>query len=115
MVKEFHEKCQVGIKHDPQLIKRETSLSRYKMMQEEVEEYLQGVEKEDLSNVAKELCDILYTTYGTILEHGLQDKMEDIFAEVHRSNMIKEFGLEKAKKGESYSKADISKFLLAND
>ena len=79
-------------------------------MKDEVEEYLQGVEKKDLENIAKELSDILYAVYGTILEHGLQDKIEAIFEEVHRSNMSKDYNEYKMVKGSNYFKADLHKF-----
>jgi predicted HAD superfamily Cof-like phosphohydrolase len=67
MVKDFHVECQINTESDPKLIETETALNRYKMMREEVEEYLEGTQNEDLPNIAKELCDILYTTYGTII------------------------------------------------
>lgn len=76
-----------------------------------MEEYLKGVESGDLENIAKELADILYTVYGTILEHGLQDKMEAIFEEVHRSNMSKDYGEYKMVKGPGYSEADIKRII----
>jgi predicted HAD superfamily Cof-like phosphohydrolase len=79
-------------------------------MKEEVEEYLQEIQKNSLADVAKELADILYTVYGTILEHGLQDKMPDVFEEVHRSNMSKDYAEYKMVKGKDYFKADIKKF-----
>lgn len=65
-----------------------------------------------MENIAKELADILYTVYGTIIEHGLQDKIEEIFEEVHHSNMSKEIkeGQEKLYKGENYREANIRQF-----
>lgn len=111
-VLEFHKKFKVGIGEKPRLIDSETSLNRYKFMREEVEEYLEGVGKNDLPNIAKELCDILYTTYGTIIEHGLQDKIEEIFDEVHRSNMSKDYSSGKMKKGERYKEANIEHFFI---
>jgi predicted HAD superfamily Cof-like phosphohydrolase len=110
MLREFHEKYQVEISERPTLLNKENSLKRYKFMREEVEEYLEGVEAGDLPNVAKELCDILYTTYGTIVAHGLQDKIESIFAEVHQSNMTKESHPYKIKKGRDYQEPNIDKY-----
>lgn len=111
MVAEFHQKFKVPIANTPNLIPKERSNLRYKMTNEEVEEYKEGVEKNDLENIAKELTDILYATYGTILEHGLQDRMEEIFAEVHRSNMTKEYSPYKMQKGINFSKAELGRFL----
>ena len=80
-------------------------------MKEELEEYLEGTKKADIENIAKELADLLYALYGTILEHGLQDKMGEIFMEVHRSNMSKDYSEYKMIKGQNYFKADIHKIL----
>ena len=76
---------------------------------------------EDLNQVAKELCDLLYVTIGTIVTYGLQDKIEKCFEEVHRSNMSKlgkdgkpvyrEDG--KLLKGDNYSLANIKPILDA--
>lgn len=81
------------------------------MMREEVEEYLEGVNNNDLPNIAKELADILYCVYGTIIEHGLQDVMTEVFAKVHRSNMSKDYHEYKMVKGDSYFKANVEKCL----
>jgi len=111
LVKEFHEKFQVPVLNEPSLIPEDRSNFRYELMNEEVGEYLEGTEKGDLENIAKELCDILYAVYGTILEHGLQDKIEDIFEEVHNSHMSKDYHQFKMVKGESYFKPDVAQYL----
>lgn len=110
MVKEFHNKFNMLVSEKPSLIPKDRSDNRFNLMKEEVEEYLEGVNKNDISNISKELADILYTVYGTILEHGLQDKFEDIFEEVHRSNMSKDYHEYKMVKGKSYFKANIDQF-----
>ena len=111
LVSEFHKKFNVPILNKPSLIQEDRATTRYKLMRDEVEEYHKGVEEQDLENIAKELADILYSTYGTILEHGLQDKIQEIFNEAHRSNMSKEYHEYKMIKGPNYSKADIKKIL----
>jgi predicted HAD superfamily Cof-like phosphohydrolase len=58
-------------------------------MKEENEEYLEAAENNDLVEVADALGDMLYILCGTIIEHGMQDKIEDVFNEIHRSNMSK--------------------------
>lgn len=77
-------------------------------MKDEVDEYLEGARKGDLENIAKELADVLYAVCGTMLEHGLQDIIEQVFAEVHRSNMSKDYAVGKMVRGSNYSDADIS-------
>ena len=111
LVAAFHKKFGSPVLETPALIPRDRTDFRHRLMAEEVEEYKEGVAKEDLENIAKELADILYATYGSILEHGLQDKMPEIFAEVHRSNMSKEYNKYKATKGENYFPANIKSIL----
>jgi len=97
LVEEFHRKFRAPVGAVPTLISEERSKLRYKLMKEEVEEYLtdgvncSGTKNKKISNIAKELADILYTVYGTILEHGLQDKMEEIFLENHKLQMSKSY------------------------
>ncbi len=62
---------------------------RYKLMREENEEYLEAAEKGDLVEIADALGDQLYILCGTILRHGLQHKIEEVFTEIQRSNMSK--------------------------
>ena len=110
LVKEFHEKFKALISINPSLIPQDRSRLRHKLMLDEVEEYLEGIKDNDLPNIAKELADILYAVYGTILEHGLQCKIEAIFEEVHRSNMSKDYHEYKMIKGKRYFKANIKRF-----
>ncbi|MGB0757287.1 MAG: hypothetical protein ACPGO5_02405 [Patescibacteria group bacterium] len=111
LVSEFHKKFRALVSDKPSLIPKDRSDNRYRLMKDEVEEYLAGVQNSDIENVAKELADILYAVYGTILEHGLQDRIEAIFEEVHNSNMSKDYHEYKMVKGPSYFKADVKKFL----
>lgn len=111
LVKAFHKKFKAPILKKPSLIPKDRSKLRYELMREEVEEYMKGVENGDLENIAKELADILYGVYGTILEHGLQDKFDAIFKEVHRSHMSKDYSKYKMVKGKKYFKPDIKKIL----
>ncbi len=111
LVKTFHKKFRAFVSEEPSLIPKDRSNLRYVLMHDEVEEYLhQGVENDNIEIIAKELCDILYCVYGTVIEHGLQDKIEEIFEEVHRSNMSKDYGPGKMIKGKDYFPANIHKF-----
>ncbi len=111
LVRKFHDKFKILISKNPSLIPRDRYQNRYKLMKDEVEEYFEGARNEDLENIAKELADILYAVYGTVLEHGLQDKIADIFTEVHRSNMSKDYHEYKPIKGTGYFKANMKKYL----
>ena len=107
LVKEFHEKFGGLVGEEPRLVSLERGEFRYRLMKEEVDEYLEGVVNGDLENVAKELADILYTVFGTVIEHGLQDKIFDVFLEVHKSNMSKKASSLKAVKGDGFVEADV--------
>ncbi len=111
LVNEFHKKFHVPSLDKPSLIPSDRYDLRYRLMEEEVKEYHEGVQNNDLGNIAKEMCDILYAVYGTILEHGLQDVIEDIFEEVHKSHMSKDYHQYKMVKGENYFKPNVGKFL----
>jgi len=58
-------------------------------MREENEEYLEAAQRGDLVEVADALGDMLYILCGTILKHGLQDRIAAVFEEIQRSNMSK--------------------------
>ena len=59
------------------------------LIQEELNEYRQAAEAHDLVAVADALSDLLYVVLGTYVAHGLQEVVEALFDEVHRSNMSK--------------------------
>lgn len=62
---------------------------RYKLMREENEEYLNAALNGDIVEVADALGDQLYILCGTLLKHGLHDKIAEVFEEIQRSNMSK--------------------------
>ncbi len=89
-VSEFHKAFGLGMKESPTAnlgIKK--NLLRYELMREENEEYLEAANNNDLVEVADALGDMLYILCGTIIEHGMQHKIEEVFNEIQRSNMSK--------------------------
>jgi len=110
LVKSFHKKFKTPVLKKPSLIPKDRANFRYSLMKEEVEEYLAGTKNKDLENIAKEISDILYALYGTILEHGLQGKIEKIFEEVHKSHMSKDYHQYKMIKGKKYFKPNLKRF-----
>lgn len=119
-VKEFHTAFGIGYSEVPVANLGETkNILRYHLMKEENEEYLEAVKNNDLTEIADALGDMMYILCGTIIEHGLQDKIEAVFDEIQRSNMSKlgqdgqpvyrEDG--KVMKGPHYFKPDFSKIL----
>lgn len=90
MVREFHDAFRVGCASSPtaKLSNQEVEL-RHRLMHEENEEYLESARNGDLVEVADALGDQLYILCGTILKHGLQHKIVEVFEEIQRSNMSK--------------------------
>ena len=119
-VQEFHEAFGIGYRHIPVAKLSESLIQlRFDLMAEENEEYLNAAKNNNIVEVADALGDMLYILCGTILEHGLQYKIEEIFNEIQRSNMSKlggdgmpiyrEDG--KVMKGPNYFKPDILRIL----
>lgn len=89
-VKEFHTAFGLGVSETPKASLGEAvNILRFNLMKEENEEYLEAVQNNDLTEIADALGDMLYILCGTIIEHGLQYKIEEVFDEIQRSNMSK--------------------------
>jgi len=119
-VHEFHSAFKLNIQEAPTVnISDDRKHLRFELMKEENEEYLEAAKNNDLVEVADALGDMLYILCGTIIEHGMQDKIEEVFNEIQRSNMSKlgedgkpiyrEDG--KVLKGPNYFKPNIAEIL----
>ena len=119
-VKEFNEDFKIKYSKNQKADLDESTIElRYRLMQEENDEYLEAARKKDLVEIADALGDKLYILCGTILAHGLQDKIVEVFNEIQRSNMsklsadgkpvIREDG--KILKGPNYFKPNIKSIL----
>lgn len=119
-VKEFNEAFKIKYSKNQNSDLDESTIElRYRLMQEENDEYLEAARKKDLVEIADALGDKLYILCGTILAHGLQDKIVEVFDEIQRSNMsklsadgkpvIREDG--KILKGPNYFKPNIKSIL----
>ena len=119
-VRRFHDAFGIKNNYSPHAVLESDVIDlRHRLMHEENEEYLEACKNGDLVEIADALGDMMYILCGTILSHGLQDKMEDIFEEIQRSNMSKlgddgkpiyrEDG--KILKGPNYFKPDIKRNL----
>lgn len=119
-VTKFHNAFKIKVNQNPTVeIDNALIELRYRLMQEENSEYLEAAKNKDLIEVADALGDMLYILCGTILTHGLQYKIEEVFNEIQRSNMSK-LGKDgnpiyrndgKVMKGPNYFKPDIYKIL----
>ena len=116
----FHEAFGLGVSSELKSnLGRSKNLLRFNLMDEENKEYLEAAMNNDMVEVADALGDMLYILCGTILEHGMQHKIEEVFYEIQRSNMSKlgangkpiyrEDG--KVLKGPNYSKPNIASIL----
>jgi predicted HAD superfamily Cof-like phosphohydrolase len=119
-VEEFHQAYRVPAENSPK-----ASLSidiielRHRLMAEENQEYLEAAKEGDLVEVADALGDMMYILAGTMISHGMQNVIDEVFDEIHRSNMSKlgqdgqplyrEDG--KVMKGPNYFKPDIQSIL----
>ena len=119
-VREFHAAFAIGHSETPRADLGEIkNMLRFNLMKEENEEYLEAVQNSDLLEIADALGDMLYILCGTIIEHGLHHKIEEVFDEIQRSNMSKlgedgnpiyrEDG--KVMKGPNYFKPDFTKII----
>ena len=93
-----------------------TSL-RYDLINEELEEFKEAINKKDIKEVADALTDILYVTYGA--GHAFGINLDKCFQEVQNSNMSK-LGVDgkpiyndkgKVMKGPNYFKPNLKKFV----
>jgi predicted HAD superfamily Cof-like phosphohydrolase len=119
-VEEFHNSFNIKNNNIPTVNVGEKIFKlRHSLMNEENEEYLDACKKGDLVEIADALGDMMYILCGTILSHGLQHKIEEVFKEIQKSNMSKlgsdgkpiyrEDG--KVMKGPNYFKPDIKNIL----
>lgn len=89
-VKLFHETFGLGVSNEMKAdLGVQKNELRFELMREENEEYLEAVRNNDIVETADALGDMLYILCGTILEHGLQHKIEEVFDEIQNSNMSK--------------------------
>lgn len=119
-VQQFHEAFKIGYRTTPKAnLGVSKNTLRFDLMKEENEEYFDAAQSDDLVEVADALGDMLYILCGTIIEHGLQHKIEEVFDEIQRSNMSK-LGADgepvyrqdgKVMKGPLYFKPDIKAIL----
>ena len=103
----------------PSLISNADYNLRHSLMKEENDEYLEACYKNSLVEIADALGDQLYILCGTILKHGMQHIIEDVFNEIQASNMsklgadgkpvLREDG--KILKGPGYFRPNLSKFI----
>ena len=116
-VKNFMETFGQEVKSRPSFSSKKINKLRYNLIKEELDEFKQAIDNNDLLEVADALTDILYVTYGA--GHAFGINLDACFEEVQNSNMSKlgnngkpiynDQG--KVMKGPNYFKPDLSKFI----
>ncbi len=119
-VKEFHKAFKLDYLDKPKAdLGIDKNKLRFNLMKEENEEYFEAANNNDMVEVADALGDMLYILCGTIIEHGMEHKIDEIFKEIQNSNMSK-LGADgspiyredgKVLKGPNYFKPDIEGIL----
>ena len=119
-VKKFHKAFKLDYLDEPKAdLGTDKNKLRFNLMKEENEEYFEAANNNDMVEVADALGDMLYILCGTIIEHGMQYKIDEIFSEIQNSNMSK-LGADgnpiyredgKVLKGPNYFKPDIKGIL----
>ena len=89
-VKEFHKAFKLDYLDKPKAdLGIDKNKLRFNLMKEENEEYFEAANNNDMVEVADALGDMLYILCGTIIEHGMEHKIDEIFREIQNSNMSK--------------------------
>jgi predicted HAD superfamily Cof-like phosphohydrolase len=110
MVHQFHERFGLRTNTRPSLPGPSVHRLRTLLIEEELAEFRNAGEAEDLVGVADALGDLLYVVYGAAAEYGID--LAPVFAEIHRANMTKDprAGCRadgKVSKGAGYQAPDI--------
>ena len=116
-VKKFMQTFGQQIKEKAEFPNEKITKLRYELIEEELREFKEAIDKKDIKEVADALTDILYVTYGA--GHAFGINLDKCFQEVQNSNMSKldqngkpiynEKG--KVMKGPNYFKPDLTKFV----
>ena len=88
-VREFHLAFNHNAPIKPTIPTPEQVAFRIKLIREELAEVEEAIEKKDMINLLKELCDLQYVLDGLFVVCGMDQAKEEGFMLVHQSNMSK--------------------------
>lgn len=86
-VRLFHEKFNHPVSSYPVKMEKERAKKRYNWMLEEINEFLEAVEQEEIVEQADAMIDVIYFALGTLVEMGI--KPDKLFEIVQYANMSK--------------------------
>lgn len=117
LVKEFHTAFGHGVNKKP-TAHTDYSL-RYNLIKEELAEYKEACESNDIVKISDAVIDLTYVIFGTAIAHGISPIFDELFKEVHKSNMSKldENGepiynhFNKIMKGSNYKEPDLTSII----
>jgi predicted HAD superfamily Cof-like phosphohydrolase len=88
-LKEFHAKFGVPVLDKPTIPHVKRCDLRTRLITEEAEELLYAIHTGNLPEIADGIADLIYVALGTALEFGLTNVIDEVFDEVHKTNMLK--------------------------
>ena len=84
---EFHRAFGLPVRETPGDIPDDLKKLRGDLLHEEASELVEAMEGGDLTEIAKEMADVLAIVYGTAISYGID--VDEVFRQVHQSNMSK--------------------------
>ncbi len=118
MLIQFNKTFDIPIGRKPALLQSKEFNLKYNLLKEELDEYNKACINEDMEGVSDAIVDMAYVVFGIVVHHGLTNVFDDMFEEVHKSNMSK---LENGKvlrrtdgkilKGSEFFKPNLKQFL----
>jgi predicted HAD superfamily Cof-like phosphohydrolase len=89
-VEKFHDSFGIENNYEPTVkLSQQDIQLRFDLLKEENEEYINAAKNGDMIEVADALGDLMYILFGTIMRHGMQHKIVEVFEEIQKSNMSK--------------------------
>ena len=116
LVSDFHRAFNHPQRGIPSIPAKERATLRIALLREELDELQAAVDANDLVEVADALADLQYVLSGAVLEFGLPFVFDDLFDEVHRSNMSKQWSQQEAQDatGLNFVSASAGKYIGYN-
>ena len=88
-VREFHKAFVHPVANTPTLLSKDRAKKRYAWILEEINEFLEATEKQDIVEQADAMIDTIYFALGTLVEMGVEP--DQLFEIVQHANMSKLF------------------------
>lgn len=113
LVEMFHNKFGLAVGTTPGFPSNAETINRCRLIAEESSEFITACAQRDIVEVADALADLLYVVYGAACSFGIE--LDDIFDEVHLSNMTKNGARDARKimKGTAFEPPQIQEILAS--